>query len=75
MRTLTLQIPDNLNISEKEVALFLAAQLYDKGRLSLGQAADMVGLTKEEFMGKLGDYEISVFGETFEDIEQDLENV
>lgn len=32
MKTLTLQIPDNLN--EKEVKTLLAAKLYEKGALS-----------------------------------------
>lgn len=74
MKTVTLQIPDYLDIDEKDISLMLAIQLYDKGKLSLGQAADLVGLTKKEFMDKLGKFEVSLFGETLEDIERDLLN-
>ncbi len=72
MKTVKLQIPDNLD--EKEMTLLLATQLYDKGKLSLGQAANFVGMNKEEFMDKLGEHGVSIFGESIEDIEKDLKN-
>ncbi len=72
MKTIQLQVPDNLN--EQEITLLLAVQLYDKGKLSLGQAAELVGMDKETFMGQLGQFNVSVFGETIEDIKQDLNN-
>ena len=74
MKTLTLNIPDNVDIDEKEISIMLASHLYDRGKLSLGQAANLVGLTKEEFMDELGKYGVSIFGETLEDIERDLHN-
>lgn len=72
MKTLQLQIPDNLD--EKEVTLMLAVQLYDKGKLSLGQAADLVNMDKESFMEELGKFDVSLFGETIDDIKRDLDN-
>ena len=48
MKTLTLQIPDNLD--EKEAKTLLAAKLYEKGSLSLGQAAELAGYSKRSFM-------------------------
>lgn len=74
MKTVTLNLPDNLDLNEKEISTLLAAQLYDLGKMSLGQAANLVGLTKEEFMDELGKYKISIFGETLEEIEQVLKN-
>jgi predicted HTH domain antitoxin len=74
MKTVTLNLPDNLDLNEKEISTMLAAQLYDLGKMSLGQAANLVGLSKEEFMGELGKYKISIFGETLEEIEHDLKN-
>ena len=74
MKTLTLSIPDSVDMNEKEITIMLAAQLYDKGKLSLGQAAELVGLTKGEFMDQLGKYGVSIFGETLEDIDRYLEN-
>ena len=50
----------------------LAALLYDQGKLSPGQAAELVGLSKKHFMVRIGKYGVSVFGETGEDISRDL---
>ena len=74
MKTLTLNLPDNIDLDEKEISTMLAAQLYDLGKMSLGQAANLVGLSKEEFMNELGKYKVSVFGETLAEIEHDLRN-
>ncbi len=74
MKTLTLNIPDSVDMSEKEISIMLAVQLYDKSKLSLGQAADLVALTKREFMDELGAHGVSIFGETLDDIDRDLQN-
>ena len=74
MKTLTLNLPANVNMSEKEITLLLATQFYDMGQLSLGQAAEMAGISKQEFMDNLGKFDVSIFGESFEDIEKDLTN-
>jgi predicted HTH domain antitoxin len=37
MKTLTLNIPDNLEIDSKDLAMLVATQLYEKGKLSLGK--------------------------------------
>jgi len=44
MKSLNLNIPDEANLDPKEVTRFLAAKLYEAGRLTLAQAAKMVGL-------------------------------
>jgi len=72
MRTVTLKLPDNIDLNEKEISIMLASKLYDLGKMSLGQAANLVGLNKEEFMNELGKYNVSVFGETLEELEQEL---
>jgi predicted HTH domain antitoxin len=68
MKTLTLQIPDT--VDEKDVKMQLAAHLYDKGIMSSGQAADLVGISKREFIETVGQYGVSIFGETIDDIEK-----
>lgn len=70
MKTLTLQIPDNLD--EREAKTMLAAKLYEKGSLSLGQAAEMAGYTKRTFMEILGDYDVSVFNYSKDDLDKEL---
>ncbi|MFY8189473.1 MAG: UPF0175 family protein [Bacteroidia bacterium] len=72
MKTVTLTFPDQLDLNEKEISMMLAAQLFDMGKLSLGQAANLVGLKKEEFMLELAKFNVSVFGESLQDIENDL---
>ena len=74
MRTLTLNVPDTVELDEKEVLLFLAAKLYESGRFSLGQAADLVGLTKPTFAELLGKYGVSLFNYPASDIAQDVRN-
>jgi predicted HTH domain antitoxin len=68
MKTLTLQLPDN--VDEKDVKMQLAAHLYDKGIMSSGQAANLVGISKREFIETVGQYGVSIFGESIDDIEK-----
>ena len=74
MQTLTLHLPDSLDMSAKEVTMLLATRLYEQGKLSLGQAAEMAGYSKRTFMELLGDYGVSVFNYPAEDIARDVAN-
>lgn len=47
MKTLTLNIPDNVDLDNSQVAMLVASVLYENGKLSLGQAAELAGLTKD----------------------------
>lgn len=68
MKTLTLQLPDS--VDEKDVKMQLAAHLYDKAILTSGQAADLVGITKRAFIETVGQYGVSIFGESIDDLEK-----
>jgi len=72
MKQLTIKIPDQLEIDNEEAAMMLAAKLYEQGRLSLGQAANLAGYSKRAFMEILGKYGVSVFNYPEEDLEQDI---
>jgi len=72
MKTLTLQIPDNLD--EKEAQTLLAAKLYEKGSLSLGQAAELAGYSKRTFMELLANYEVSVFNFSETELDKEILN-
>jgi predicted HTH domain antitoxin len=74
MQTLQIQLPDSINIETQEIQLLLASRLYEKGLLSIGQAAQMTGLSKRTFMELLGHYQVSVLNYPAEDIIQDFEN-
>lgn len=67
MKTLTLNIPDSVN--EIDVKYQLAAQLFEKGIMSSGQAAELIGISKREFLENVGKYGVSIFGERIQDLE------
>jgi predicted HTH domain antitoxin len=68
MKTLTINIPDT--VDETDVKMQLATHLFEKGIMSSGQAADLVGISKREFLENAGRYGVSIFGERIEDIEK-----
>lgn len=74
MKTITINIPDTVDFDDKEALMAIASRLYEKGKLSLGQAADLVGLSKSAFMEILGTYGISVFNYPSSDLDRDVEN-
>jgi len=71
MKRLTLTIPDHLNLDESEIKRFLAAKMYESGKLSLGQAAELAGLSKVAFAEILADYGVSLVNYPPSDISKD----
>ena len=61
-------------LDEREAKTLLAAKLYEKGSLSLGQAANLAGYSKRTFMELLGNYEVSVFDYSEAELEKDILN-
>lgn len=74
MKTLTINIPDTINLTPKEAQTVLAAQLYEMGKLSLGQAAELAGYSKDTFMELLSEYGISIFNLDEDELDKDIEN-
>ena len=74
MKVLTLNIPDDLHLDDLQVAMLVASRLYEQGKLSLGQAAEMTGLTKRTFAELLGVYNVSIFNYPASDISKDVAN-
>lgn len=70
MKTITLNLLEE--IDEKEVEMLLASQLYQQDKLTSGQAADLVGATKCEFIETMGQYGIYVFSESVENLNRDI---
>jgi predicted HTH domain antitoxin len=48
--------------------------LYEKGKLTLGQAAEIVDLSKRAFIEILGEFDVSPVNSAFADIENDVTN-
>lgn len=74
MKILTLNIPDTLDVDNKELAMLVASRLYEQGKLSLGQAAEIAGLTKRTFAELLGNYNVSIFNFPASDLTRDAAN-
>ena len=72
--TLTLDLPDVLEYDAQDVKMFLASHLYADEKLTSGQAAQLVGISKREFIEQLGTYGVSLFSESVEDLIHDVAN-
>ena len=70
MSTITLQVPPS--VTEAEARLCLAVKLYEVGRLSCGQAAELAGFTKPTFMELLGKHGAAVFDHPISELADDL---
>jgi predicted HTH domain antitoxin len=74
MQVVTLNIPDFVDINIREVSMLVASQLYEQGKLSLGQAAELAGLSKRTFAELQGDYKVSIFNFPASDLSKDVAN-
>lgn len=74
MKTLTINIPNTADIDDKEARMSLASKLYEKGKLTLGQAAELTGYSKETFMELLADYNVSLINHPADELDEDIEN-
>lgn len=74
MKTLTLNIPEDIDLNSHQVAMIVASKLYEDGKLSLGQAAELAGLTKRAFAEMIGTYNVSIFNYPASEITRDVEN-
>ena len=72
MKTLTINLPDNLDIEEFEAKMLFAGQLHAKGKITLGQAADIVGISKRAFVEIMGRFGFSIFNYSVDDLEHDI---
>lgn len=74
MKTIVLNIPDTLDLDDREAAMLLATRLYEQGKLSLGQAAELAGYSKRTFMELLGRYNVPIFNYDPSELANDIKN-
>lgn len=74
MKTITIKIPNTVDFDDKEVVLVVASKFYEKGKLSLGQASEIAGLSKRAFMEILKTYGVSIINHPSSDLNRDVEN-
>lgn len=61
MRTISISVPEMSELDSAQLYMILASSLYEKGKLSLGQAAEVAKLSKRAFAELLGSYNVSLF--------------
>ncbi|MEN0007060.1 MAG: UPF0175 family protein [Bacteroidota bacterium] len=72
MSVYQVQLPESLEISEFDLKMLVASKLFEDGKLSAGQAAEVVGISKRAFIEVLGKYNVSIFGYDFDELQEDL---
>jgi len=72
MPAVTIYVPDS--VSEADARLLLALKLYESGRSSSGQAAELAGLSKRAFLELLGKYGVATFNYPPDELARDLAN-
>lgn len=74
MKTIQLNVPENLDLKEYDYAMIVATKLYEDAKLSAGQAAAIAGLSKRAFIEILGKFGVSIFTTSVSDLKSDIEN-
>lgn len=74
MKTFTLNLPDSLDLNNADLSMLIATKLFEQGKLSLGQATELAGLTKRTFAELLAKYEVSIFNYPATDLAKDVAN-
>jgi predicted HTH domain antitoxin len=82
MSTINIEIPEEVLISlnetpetiSQELRTLAAVKLFELGRLSSGQAAKLAGMSRVEFLMALGQYQVSPFQISPEELERDVNN-
>ena len=66
VKQITISIPESVLPTEgsdpksfaREICLLAAVKLYELGRLTSGKAAELAGISRVEFLSKLGSYQV-----------------
>ena len=74
MKTIPISVPDLVDVSDGDLKCMLASKLYEERKLSLGQAADVAGMSKRTFIEELGRYGVSLFNMNAEELAEDFAN-
>lgn len=74
MKNVTVAIPESVEAEDWELKMMLAAMLYQQGKATGGEAAEIAGLTKRTFLEMLGKFGVSVFSDSVADLQADVRN-
>ena len=60
MERIQVTLPESLKIDKEEAALYLVEKLYELGKISAEQGAELLGINKEAFLELLSNYGLSI---------------
>jgi predicted HTH domain antitoxin len=75
MRTISLKVPEMSELDSVQLYMILASSLYEQGKLSLGQAAELANMSKRTFAELLGSYNVSIFNYPVSDLKNEIIHV
>ena len=78
-RQIVVDVPEKVLLAEKtdeasfarELQMLAAVKLYEFGRLSSGEAAELAGMPRVEFLLALGRYKVCPFESELHELEQE----
>ena len=75
MRTVHFEIPDLSELNDQDLKMALAVKLYEAGKISTGQAADIVGISKRNFIETMANFDSSLLiNYSIDDFIADMKN-
>lgn len=83
MKTISIELPESIfsalrkdpNEFTQELRIVAAVKWYEIGQITQGQAAEIAGVTRGEFINILARYQVSPFQYTPEEIESEIESL
>ncbi|WP_457641818.1 UPF0175 family protein [Persephonella sp.] len=69
-----IELPNELNLSEKEIKVATFIKLYELGKISSGEAAKILGISRLEFLDLLGKYKVQISPDEEEELLKDIKN-
>lgn len=83
MKTIAIELPESIFSAlrkdpgefTQELRLVAAVKWYELGQITQGQAAELAGLTRSEFINILARYQVSPFQYTPEEVVAELESL
>ena len=81
MAAVTIEYPSELSVAlgkrpadaAREIQLMAALKMFEAGRISSGLAAKLAGLSRVEFLIQCGQYGVSIFQQTADEVLADAE--
>lgn len=68
MKNINIQLPDSFDMSYKDIKIFFAAKLYEAGKLTLNQGAELAELKVADFVEMLYHFNVSLINYSTTDL-------